>query len=133
MGGPAGLWRAGQDDGLYWTLLIDESGTGWIECGRRPDYESITEFVWTASGPDRVEFVFGACREVEDGEVVHTRPAEERSSHTFTLSERESPGGPVAVLTLEKALMGARAFTGPAPVQLGVNARTNRMPTSPAM
>jgi hypothetical protein len=89
MGGPAGLWRAGQDDGLYWTLLIDESGTGWIECGRRPDYESITEFAWTVSGPDRVEFVFGACREVED--------------------------------------------TGPAPVQLGANARTNRTPTSPAM
>lgn len=116
MGGLAGLWCARQDNGLYWTVLIDEGGTGWVEFGRRADYQSVTEFTWAVSGPDRIEFVFGECREVEDGQALRPRPAEERSVHRFTVGEREGLGGPVAVLTLDGPLMSAREFTGRAPV-----------------
>ncbi|MFC8823897.1 hypothetical protein ACFT9I_00865 [Streptomyces sp. NPDC057137] len=111
MSDPTGLWRAHLGDGRYREVLIHDDGTGWTESGRRSSFECITEFTWVLTEPDRMEFTYGECREVEDGRVSHTWPAQEHSAHRFTVGERADPDGPVFVLTLDQNLLGAVEFT----------------------
>jgi hypothetical protein len=107
----AGLWRADRHDGLYRRLLIDDDGTGWTEAGRGSEFQIITEFTWTSPGPGRVEFAYGACREVEEGRVSHTWPGRERSAHHFTISGQDGPEDTTVLLTLDEPIMSATEFS----------------------
>lgn len=120
---PTGLWHAHVGDGRSREVLIHDDATGWTDFGRGSSYQSITEFTWVLSEPDRLEFTYWACREVEDGRVSHTWPARDDSAHRFTVGERREPDGRhVFVLTLDQELLGAREFireAGPASGRAG--------------
>ena len=107
---PAGLWHASRD-GMYWKLLIMDGGTGWIEYGRAGDHASVTEFTFTAAEPNRLVLTYGECREAEDGESRFTWPADEHTSHAFTVTAQAAA---TVALTLDPPLKSIRAFTRPA-------------------